>query len=273
MLSLRLARGVCDGLVHRDEPLRGIPKNHRFLGSPGMRVLVLEPTSRDQSIGFDQGPNDGLVGIAFLAFVGEDALAREARGLLGEAAVRIDGIRDRRVDPAARKRRRVRRPDVEVVPTMPGCRVNESGADVIGDMVPREQRHRKVVAAAQSFEGMSAGNGGNQVRRQGGELLERGHPCLPQDVNGKLLGQNELVAGPGPIFCGCIGDLVEAVPDLRRKADRAVARDGPGCRGPDQHRRVQNRVAQRLCGRLVALDQICERGPVAVDAEPGPHLV
>ena len=59
---------------------------------------MLEPSARDQHAGLDQGLDHRLVGVALLAFLGEDALAGEAGRLLGETAVGIDGVRDRRVD-------------------------------------------------------------------------------------------------------------------------------------------------------------------------------
>ena len=46
-----------------------------------MGILVLEPAARDQRAGGDQRIDDRLVGVARLAFVGEDALADEARAL------------------------------------------------------------------------------------------------------------------------------------------------------------------------------------------------
>ena len=72
-------------LVHRDEPLRRVAEDHRLLRAPGVRILMLEPAARDQHAGLDQRLDDGLVGVALLALVGDDALAGEARRLLGEA--------------------------------------------------------------------------------------------------------------------------------------------------------------------------------------------
>ena len=72
-----------------------------------MRILVLEPAARDQHAGLDQRLDHRLVGVALLALVGEDALAGEARRLLGEAAVGVDRVGDARVDAARGKFARV----------------------------------------------------------------------------------------------------------------------------------------------------------------------
>ena len=88
LLSLILPRkggGKRKGLVHRDEPLRRVAEDHRFPGAPGVRVLMLEPATRQQHAAFDQRLDDGLVGVALLALVVDDALAFEARCLIGAA--------------------------------------------------------------------------------------------------------------------------------------------------------------------------------------------
>ena len=50
--------------------------------------------------GLDQRLDHGLVGIALLAFVIDDALAGEARRGVGEGAIFIDGVGDGGVDAA-----------------------------------------------------------------------------------------------------------------------------------------------------------------------------
>ena len=96
-----------DRLVHRDEPLRRVAEDHRLLRAPGMRILVLQPAARDQRVGLGQRLDHRLVGVALLALVGEDALAGEARRVIGERAVLVDRIGDRGID-AARVRARAR---------------------------------------------------------------------------------------------------------------------------------------------------------------------
>ena len=70
---------VVERLVHGDEPLRRVAEDHRLLGAPGMRILVLEPPARDERAGLDQRLDDRLVGVALLALVVDDALALEDR--------------------------------------------------------------------------------------------------------------------------------------------------------------------------------------------------
>ena len=69
-----------------------------------MRILVLEAAARDQHVRVDQRLDHRLVGVAFLAFVVDDALAGEARRGLGEGAVLVDGVGDGGVDAARVKR-------------------------------------------------------------------------------------------------------------------------------------------------------------------------
>ena len=92
---------VGDILVHRDEPLRRVAEDHRLLRAPGMRVLMLQPPAREQHAGVDQRLDHGLVGVALFALVVDDALAGEARRVIGEGAVLVDGVGDGGVDAAA----------------------------------------------------------------------------------------------------------------------------------------------------------------------------
>ena len=78
ILRQGLAARIRDRLIHRDEPLRRIAKNHRFLRAPGVRILVLEAAARDQHAGVHQSLDDGLVGVALLAFVRDHALCRQS---------------------------------------------------------------------------------------------------------------------------------------------------------------------------------------------------
>ena len=83
-------------LVHRDEPLRRIAEDDRLLRAPAMRILVLQPPARDERAGLDERLDDGVVRIALVALVGDDALAFEARRVLGEVAVLVDRVGDAR---------------------------------------------------------------------------------------------------------------------------------------------------------------------------------
>ena len=91
----------------------------------------------------DKRLDHGLVGVALLALVVEHALAGEARRLLGEGAVLVDGVGDDGVDAARGELRRVRGPDLEVLAAVAGRGVHEAGAGVVGDVIAGEQRHRR----------------------------------------------------------------------------------------------------------------------------------
>ena len=46
--GLEIAVVAEDVAVHRDEPLRRVAEDHRLLGAPRVRILVLQPAARDQ---------------------------------------------------------------------------------------------------------------------------------------------------------------------------------------------------------------------------------
>ncbi len=97
-----------------------------------MGILVLEAAPGDEHPGILQCTDHRLVGIALLALVGDDALAFEARRILGEEAIGIDGEGDGTVH--------LLHPDIVVVGAMAGCGVHEAGAGVIGDVIAFEKR-------------------------------------------------------------------------------------------------------------------------------------
>ena len=135
-------------LVHGDEPLRRVAEDDRLLRAPRMRILVLEAAARDQHAGVDQRLDHRLVGVALLALVVDDALAREAGRGLGEGAVLVDGVGDGGVDAARFERGLVFHPDVEVLAAVAGRGVHEAGAGVVGDVLAGEQGHLEFVAHA-----------------------------------------------------------------------------------------------------------------------------
>ena len=106
-----------------------------------MGIVVPQPPARDQRVGLGQRRDDRVVGVAEIALVVDDALALEARRLLGEVAIGIDGEGDRRVDASGLEPRTVFLPDLEVLGAMTRRGVDEAGAGVLGDMLAGEQRH------------------------------------------------------------------------------------------------------------------------------------
>ncbi len=109
---------------------------------------MFQAPARNQHAGVDQRLDHRLVGVALLAFLREHALAGEPRRLLGEAAVGVDGIGDRRVDAARRERTRIRRPNVEVFASVARRGVDEARAGVPGHVLANQQRHVEIVAFA-----------------------------------------------------------------------------------------------------------------------------
>src|SRR6187399_513145 len=100
-----------------------------------MRILMLQPAARDNVAGFHQRLDDGLVGVALLALVVDDALAFETRRMRGERAVFIDGIWDRWIDAARFEFTRVRGPDFKVLAAVARRGVDEARPCVVGDVI------------------------------------------------------------------------------------------------------------------------------------------
>ena len=145
-------------VVHMDEPLRRVAEDDRLLRAPRMRILVLQPSAREQHVALDQRVDDRLVGVALLAVVVDDArrpalaVRPEARRILGEEAGIVDGEGDRRCRcRAARSSGAGIHPGVKVLAAMTGRGVHEARAGIVGDMVAGEHRDGELVAAAQDL--------------------------------------------------------------------------------------------------------------------------
>ena len=199
---------IGDVLVHRDEPLRRVAEDHRLLRAPGMRILMLEPAARQQHAGLDQRLDHGLVGVALFALVVDHALAGEARRVIGEGAVLVDGIGDGGVDAARFEFARIRHPDVEVFAAVAGRGVHEAGAGVVGDVVAGQQRHGEFVSAAEALQRMGAFHRVERVGRQVAHLLVGGDARLLEHALGERVGEDQEIAVLGPIVRGRVGDLI-----------------------------------------------------------------
>ena len=204
--GLRLAV-VRDVLVHRDEPLRRVAEDHRLLRAPGMRILMLEPAARQKLAGLDQRLDHGLVGVALFALVVDDAFAGEARRVIGEGAVLVDGVGDGGVDAARFQLARIRHPDVEVLAAVAGRGVHEAGAGVVGDVVAGQQRHREFVAAAEALQRMGAFHRVERVGRQVAHLLIGRDARLLEHAVRERIGEDQQIAVLRPIVGGRVGDL------------------------------------------------------------------
>ena len=160
---------------------------------------MLEPAARQQLAGLDQGLDHRLVGVALFALVVDDALAGEARRVVGEGAVLVDGVGDRGVDAARFQFARIRHPDVEVLAAVAGRGVHEAGAGVVGDVVAGQQRHGEFVAAADALQRMGAFHGIERVGRQVANFLVGRDARLLEHTFGKRIGKDQ----KSPVWPSC----------------------------------------------------------------------
>ena len=178
-----------------------------------MRILVLEPAARDQHAGLDQRLDDGVVGIALFALVREHALADEARRMIGECAILVDGVGDHGVDAARFESGLIRRPHLEVLAPVAGRGVHETGAGVVSDVVAGEQGDVKVVVARKALERMLANEDRQVVHSDRFQSLKLGHARMLENIRGELVGEHELLARLGPVAGRRVDDFVESVLD------------------------------------------------------------
>ena len=86
----------------------------------------------------DKGVNDRLVGVASFAFVIDNALAFEARRLVGKRSVLIHGVGNTRIDASLLEQPRAGRPKLEVFAPVAGGGVERSQCP----RLPSHGRHR-----------------------------------------------------------------------------------------------------------------------------------
>ncbi|VCU10961.1 hypothetical protein RHODGE_RHODGE_04165 [Rhodoplanes serenus] len=208
---------------------------------------MLEFSARHQHAGVHQCLDHRLVGVALLALVGDDAAAREARRVLGEAAVGIDRVGDLRRDAALLQPASVRHPDVEVLAAVAGRGVDEAGAGAVVDMLAVEQRHREVVA--HRLQRMIADEIRQHIGRHRPHLLIGGDAGLLEHVGGEIVGEDQQIAGLRPVVGRGVDDAIEAIGDPVRIADGAVARQRPRGGGPDDDGGAVELTSPRRAGR------------------------
>src|SRR5262249_23866489 len=121
---------------------------------PGMGILVLEPAARDQHPGIGQRLDDGVVGVALFAGVGEHALGGEARRVVGERTVLVDGVGNRRVDANSLEESSVLHPNVAVLSAVTWRGMDEAGAYILGDLIACKQGHPELIIATEPLQGM-----------------------------------------------------------------------------------------------------------------------
>ena len=119
--------------------------------------------------------------------------------------------------------------------------VNKARAGVVGDVIAIEQGHIEAVVCVKARERMGAGEDVRRVHIA--HALEGLGLGGFHDVGGELVGEHIERAGLGPVAFRRSGDAIEAIGDLVRIGDGAVARQGPGSRGPDDDACAHERVA------------------------------
>ena len=242
--------------IHGQKPLGSIAEDHRRLRPPAVRILVLEPAARDERPGLDQRIDDSSVGVADLPVVGDDALAFEARRLFGEGAVFVDRIGNAGLDPALLKKPCVRRPELEVLAPVAGSGVNKARACIFRHVVAVEQRDHKPVALRMKRVG--AGHRGERIPLDLAEKLERRDPRRVKQALGQRLRKDVCRPDLGPIVGGRIRHPVAPIGDAAGEGDRAVARNRPRRRGPDDDGGVlgldRERGIDRVADMVFVLD-------------------
>ena len=131
--------------------------------------------------------------------------------------------------------------------------MHEARAGIGGDEAAGQQAHVEVVAlAAQRMGSEQAVEilGRDIAQHLGRELRRLG------DGADQLLGQHHLLARLGAAALAHLGDLDQRVGDVGPEGERAIARDGPGRRGPDHHRGAVELAALGLHHREADMDGV-----------------
>ena len=177
-----------------------------------MRVLVLQPPTRDHHASLGQRLDHRIVGIALVAILLQDALAGEAWCGIRHHAVRIDRERDGRIDAALPQHLLRVHPDDVVVSTVAGCGMHEARAGIVGDVIAIEQRHVEVVA--ERGKRMRANDPFKIVRRDGSDLLEFLDLARLHHVCCEFIRQNIHIADGRPVSFRRGFDFIQAVFDI-----------------------------------------------------------
>ena len=140
---------VVNRLVHRREPLRRGPEDHRRLGAPGMRIGVAQRPFGEERVCGDQFFDDRAVGVAIFAFGRENALAGEDRNLRIERTIRTDDVESvgmlRRILLVQSDQQ------LEVVFAVTRSGVHKARAGIGSDVLTGKQKDIKVVTSAMKW--------------------------------------------------------------------------------------------------------------------------
>ena len=179
-------------------------------------------------------PAGGGQRIGHLAVHLVDVAAGEARHVVVEAAVVVH--RRRGLDrPLVRRQACVPlRHRLEVLGAVARRDMHEAGALLGGDVVRRDQRHRKVVApAAQGVGADGAGEGA--AGEAGGDDAVAGDAGVRAESRRERLGAGDAGAGGHGRAVRDVRHFEHEIAERLAVGDAAVAGDGPGRRRPDDH--------------------------------------
>ncbi len=219
---------------------------------------MFQLSARDERARCDQSVNDSLVGVADFALVGDDTLAFEARRLIGKGAVLIDSVGNARLDATLLKQARARGPKLEVLAPMARRRVNEARARVFRHMIAVKQGHDKSVTVG--MQGMGAGDGCERIPCDFAKEFESAHLRRVENALGE--GLRDDVGRPDlrPIVGRGIRYPIASIGDAAREGDRAIARDSPRRRGPDDDGGVLGLDRERHIDRVAHMVFVFDLG-------------
>ncbi len=96
---------------------------------------MLQAPARDERARVGERLDDGVVGVALIALLGQHALAGKAGRVLGHDAVGVDGEGDGGVDAVYFEFGCVGHPDLVIVGAMSGRGMHKSCSNVLSNMI------------------------------------------------------------------------------------------------------------------------------------------
>ena len=204
-----------------------------------MRVLMLQTPACNEIANRDQRLDHGFIGIALVALFRNDALSFKTRRFFRVAAFIINGERNARINAALRQLAAIGHPDFKVLATVRGRRMHKACARIIGDMIAIKQRHLETIAKAR--QRMRANCCFQIIRRHRSNLLQRDFRRGRNRIS-EFQREHIFFADHRPEIALIGGDFKHAIFDLVRIRDRAIARQRPRCRRPDDDIGIGNRA-------------------------------
>ncbi len=113
---------------------------------------MLQPLARDEHACILQCTDDRFIGITLLTLVGDDALAFEARGILGEETIGIDSRGICGICPYLQIASDCD-PDIVIIRTMTRCSVDKTSASIVSHMITIKQRDMETYTLHHTADG------------------------------------------------------------------------------------------------------------------------